>query len=348
MPFSAADNSRYAIRGSLTPSEVEELRTVQTLDTLQFSEPVESETLSLLNDEFFPHRPDVTFRVFGHYSQPCDLKFLELIPNVRRFSADCLQTAENVEAISGLPNLEALNVQVYDLKSFEFLADVSPNLTELGLGDTKSKRPSIEHVGRFTKLVTFGNAGHLKGLEALANCQALERISLSGLSNPDLGCLASLSNLWSLEVLLGGSEDMSKIRELERLKHLELSWVKRLADLSFLSDCVSLQKLTVNRLKQVQRLPDLSKLANLRALSLAVLKNLESVDEVASAPALEWLGGDELGKLEPEEFQKVLSSQSLKCATVYFGSEKKNSAFDKLAELNGVSTEVGSVRFEYK
>ena len=52
---------------------------------LQCSEPVEIDTWDLLNEQFFPLRPDVELRVFGFYSLVCDLSFTASMTNVRRF-----------------------------------------------------------------------------------------------------------------------------------------------------------------------------------------------------------------------------------------------------------------------
>ena len=89
---------------------------------------------SLLNDVFFCVRPEVELRVYGHYSRECDLSFARRMTHVRRFAADCLMRAKNVEAIADIPHLEALSLGIFELQDFRVLNLVSPALITLRLG----------------------------------------------------------------------------------------------------------------------------------------------------------------------------------------------------------------------
>jgi len=77
---------------------------------LQCAAPVPDEAWQMLNDCFFASRPDVHLRVFGHYEAICDLSFARTMTNVRRFEADCLRQATNVEAIAEIPHLDSLSL----------------------------------------------------------------------------------------------------------------------------------------------------------------------------------------------------------------------------------------------
>ena len=80
------------------------------IKVLQCSSPVRDAVWVLLNEHLFAVRPDVELRVYGHYSTECDLSFARAMTNVRRFAADCLMRAKNVEAIAAIPCLESLSL----------------------------------------------------------------------------------------------------------------------------------------------------------------------------------------------------------------------------------------------
>src|SRR5215471_7908623 len=103
------DPSRAEFDGAVSESDLQQLAGLSTVKTLQCSSPVKDPVWSLLNDRFFSVRPDVELRVYGHYSTECDLSFAGRMTRVRRFAADCLMRARNVEAIADMPHLEALS-----------------------------------------------------------------------------------------------------------------------------------------------------------------------------------------------------------------------------------------------
>lgn len=345
--MNAPSGRRVEFSGLLTKNEVTQLATSENLETLQCSQAVPPENWDLLDRELFAVRPDVDLRVYGHYREPCDLSFVRRMGNLQGFLADCLQSATNVEAVADIPALRRLSIGISDLESFEFLDRVSVDLERLVLGETRSKKPSLRPVARFPKLREFFGVGHRKDLEALAACAELEKLVLSGITRPDLSFLGSLPELWWLEMNLGSADDLSQITAATHLKHLEISWTKKLSDLSFVSECISVQKLMLNRLRQVTELPDFSPMINLRALSLATMKGLTSVDPIANAPSLEWLGFGDASNFQPEDFEIALTAPLLRKATVGFGSDKRNKRFDALAASRGILTASTDQPFAY-
>ncbi len=112
MPLSDKNLSagRVDFSKSLSVEEVESLAADPELTILQTSAPVESETWDLLNERLFSERPDVELRVFGFYSNDCDLSFLPRLENVQRFSADCLTRARGVEHLASLTILTSVGI----------------------------------------------------------------------------------------------------------------------------------------------------------------------------------------------------------------------------------------------
>jgi hypothetical protein len=70
--------------------------------------------------------------------------------------------ATNVEAIAEIPHLESLSLGVYDLENFRVLELIPSTVTEIGLWATRSKKPDLEPLGRFSSLKILFIEGHTK------------------------------------------------------------------------------------------------------------------------------------------------------------------------------------------
>jgi hypothetical protein len=317
---------------SLSASEVTWLAGDSDLRVLQTSAPVESQTWDLLNEALFAKRPEVELRVYGFYSTVCDLSFLSQVRNVRHFSADCLMKAEGIEHLSEMKNLESLSVGIFDLETFSFLADLpTEQVRKLSLGATKSKRPSLGLLERFKKLMVLHIEGQQKEIEVISSLASLEELTLRSIGSIGLQSLQNLHHLWSLDIKLGGIQDLSALEGLNQIKYLELWQIKGLSDISVISTMIGLQYLFLQSLRNVTNIPDLSRLSILRRIYLENMKGLKDIRSLSSAPALEeFVHVSALG-MEPENYAGLLKLGSLKAALVGFGSDKKNNVFRKLA-----------------
>lgn len=144
------DAHRLEFERSLTTAEVEQLASDAEIRVLQCATPVEPQTWNLLNESLFARRPDIELRVYGFYSSVCDLSFLRHLGNVRRFSADCLMNAVGIEHLACLENLSELSVGIYNLENFDFLNLIPTGITSLSLAATKSKKPRLDLLPRFS------------------------------------------------------------------------------------------------------------------------------------------------------------------------------------------------------
>ncbi|MEI5908572.1 hypothetical protein WAK64_16110 [Bacillus spongiae] len=160
--YSEVTAERIQIKEELTKEEVNELVNNKDLKVIQFSEEVEKSTFHLLNDILFARRSDVVLRVYGFYSKECDLSFLSKLPNVTRFYADCLQNVRNLDAILNLKKLVELNLDIFKLDTLEILSKVPGSLEVIMLGQTKSKKPDLAVLERFTNLKKLYIEGHKK------------------------------------------------------------------------------------------------------------------------------------------------------------------------------------------
>jgi hypothetical protein len=240
-----------------------------------------------------------------------------------------------------LKALRSLSVEIYTIPEFSFLRAIPESLERLSLGETQSKSLSLESLSRFTMLRQLHLAGHQTHLDAISHLRRLEGLRLTRMSSPKLEFLSSLPRLWSLELRLGGSKDVSAIAEAKGLKHLRLTWIRGLADVAFIARMRSLRYLGLDKLRQVQSLPEFLGLTELKVLWLENLKGLISISSIAGAPALEWISFVSANNFQPADFEAVLRMPSLKGIHVGFGNFAKNEELAEMARSRGAKTLVG-------
>ena len=330
--------SIFNFQGSVSPDEVKELLLDPDVEIVQTSSPADTATWDLLNQEFFAVRPDIKLRVYGFYFQVCDLAFLSQVRNVRRLSADCLRSATRLEHLTDLPHLESLNIGIYDLDSFELLADLPcEQIHTLSLEMTGSKCPNLHHLDRFKNLKTLYIEGHTKEIERIGSLKYLEDLTLRSVTVPDLSFLQKLHNLWSLDIKLGGSKDLSGLAGMSQLKYLELWQIKGLSDISVVSTLTGLQYLFLQSLSNVMRLPDLSQLSHLRRIFCDHLSPGLDLSTLASASALQEFFFATKGGLAPDAYEWIAKLKSIRRATIALGSYKRNCRVQELFDAHGVA-----------
>jgi hypothetical protein len=330
---------RYSFHGPLSKGEIDSLVASPLLRVLQTDVPAPAATWDLINESLLTSRPDIEIRVFGHYGMTCDLSFLRQIRNVRQLSVDCLNNVMATEAIADLPELRSLAVGIYNLESFDFLNGLDPTkLTDVSLMATASKKPSVKILSRFPGLTRLYLEAQQKGIEVVSGLMALEDLTLRSVTSTRLDFLRGLPSLWSLDMKLGGSKDLSALAGMSNLKYLELWQVRGLQDLSPISDVTGLQYLFLQSLPLVKNLPDFSALTHLRRIYLENMKGLRDVAAVDLAPALEDLILVSAQNLKPEDFRLLLRKKTLKRMNVDFGSAKKNAALKLAAQDAGLKT----------
>jgi len=330
-------DDRIDIAGHLTAGEIPWLVANKALKVLQFHTRVDESTLKLLNDQFFPRRPDVELRAYGFYGAVCDLTFTSMMSNVHHFHADCLMDARSLEHIAKMENLESLGIGIYHLESFDFLDQVTPRLRKLFLGRTASRKPRLSHLQRFSALEELYIEGQQKDIEVVSDLKHLGRLVLRSISRPDLSYVRPLQSLWSLDIKLGGIRDLSAIHAKPGIKYLELWQVRGLSDIHVVSSLVGLQCLLLQSLPQIRELPNLAALHHLRRISLVNMKGLKNLDSLGAAPALEDFNHADARGMEPEDYRALLRNPALKRALVGFGSQRKNKRFEELRLAHGIA-----------
>jgi len=321
----------------LTPKEVHELASNPNLRVLQTARPVSSPTWELLNQNLFALRPDIELRVYGFYSSTCDLAFVKGMSNVRRFSADCLMRAVGIEHLAELENLEELSIGIFALDNFDFISTLPAGIKSLFLGATKSRKPRLDGLGRFRSLRKLYVEGQQNGIEVIADLQELEDVTLRSISTPGIEYVARLPRLWSLDIKLGGIQNLSAIAGKESIKYLELWQIRGLSDISVISSLSGLQYLFLQALRQVTSIPNLSRLTKLRRLLLDNMKGLKDVNAIDKAPALEEFIHIAAQGFMPRQYEELLNNPTLRQVHIGFCSKRKNEQFQALVARSGKS-----------
>jgi len=329
MPLAKKRVSRDRVNfgGKLSRWDVKKLAKDKDLKVLQTAEPIHEATLIRLNEALYSERPDVQFRVYGFYSSPCDLKFLSLMSNVQNLSADCLHNASGIEAIVSLPRLKRLGIGIWNLEDLTFLSDVSDEIESLFIGTTKSKKPNLAPLSKFSKMKAIYLEGQRKNIDVLSQLRNLEEVVLRSITVPNLDFLQPLEKLWSLDIKLGGTKNLSAIEGMTRLKYLELWQIRGLSDISVVSSLTNLQHLFLQSLIQVEGLPDFRKLTKLRRVTLETMKGLQDVSTLRDAPVLQEYTHIAANNLQPNDYLPLLENESVRKVRIGFGSDRKNNAF---------------------
>jgi hypothetical protein len=328
-------SGHYEISKGVTKSDLEELANNPKTSIVQFSNPLDKNEIELLEKIVFSKRPDISLRIYGHYGKTCDLSFIERIPSLRKISADCLMDAKGIEVVTELKELEELGVGIFNLDNFDFLEKINPTINELYLHQTRSKKPQIESISRFTGLKYLYLEAQQKGIESIRQLKKLQKIVLRSISTDNLDFISELQQLWYVDIKLGGIKNFDALQVLPKIKYLELWQIRDLSDLSFISKLPTLQNLFIQSLKQVAELPDFSDSKSLRRIFLENLKGLRNLSTLKVAPNLREFIYLSAENQQPENLIPILENANIESVFCRFGSNKKNSRFDEIAKQYG-------------
>ncbi|KYG27744.1 hypothetical protein [Alkalihalobacillus trypoxylicola] len=338
--YSIVTEGRVQIKSRLTDEEVHELLNYKALEVIQFQSEIEHNTIQKLNDILFSVRDDIVLRLFGFTNSKCDVSFLKKLPNLSRLYLECYEMVENLEAITSLKKLKELSLSIYGNESFDILSKIPDTLEELVLDETKSKKPDLTVLERFKKLRELVIVGHTKNIKALGKLENLECVTLTSVTTKNLEFLFPLKKLWNLTIHYGGIKNFSAIEGMNNIKYLELSEIRGLADISFVSTLLGLQYLSLQNLRNIEALPPLNNLNNLKKVALNNMKGLKEIESLGYAPSLVEFTHWSARNMNVEDYVPLLRNTSLDRVSVGFGSNKKNFQFENLVEEYGKTTDI--------
>lgn len=323
------------VEGKLTMEEAKEIARLSSVRTLQFTAALEWQSYHYIHTIILPACPDMTIRAYHFHGQVCDLAFVEQLPNLRSLAVLCQGEFANLDRIAALPQLQRLNVQLHQLDSFDFLQQVNPKLSALTLGQTSSKKPSLQGISRFEQLHELTIEGHRKQIKEITQLTHLQKVSLRYLTLPNVDFLQQLSELWWLQIYTGGTHQLDALADLKQLKYIDLSQIRGLDQLDFLSSMTGLQYIRIGAMPHIHQLPVLDSLDQLRKIELYNMKGLQRLDSLQHAPALIEFIQREAWEREAEDYIPLLQNPALQRAYVHLRNEKKFTRFRQLLEEYG-------------
>lgn len=330
--YSSTFRGVYSLKKGLTSQEVEEIADDPNLKVIVLDCLVKAEYEELENF-IFSKKPEVLLSKISHtFPGPVDLGFLQHLPSVKRLRIGDATRLINWEGVAFLKDLEELSFHRFEPEILDVLKVMPPNLKCLSIEDSLSKGYTLDFISRFKNLRYLHVQGPCKGVEEIGKLLHLEELVLRSISLPNLDFLVNLHQLWSIDIKLGGIKDFSVLSKLPYIKYLELWQIKGLSDLTFISKMTELQCLHLESLINVTSLPALDDLKKLRRIELMNLKSLKEFDALKSAPNLQDFFFTLIHQQQPEDLIPVLQHPNLKNIYVYFPSEKKNNAFEKLVK----------------
>lgn len=310
---------------------------------VQFSEETyDDKVLSHLNLLCSKYDKNFAIRFYGYYSGGFDFNTLLKIPSVKSLYVDCLTTAENVNAIKQLQNLEKLSLGVFELKETEILN--SPNLkklTELTIMETRTKAFNLEYLKDYKDLKFLILSGHNKNIEAIGELLSLEYLSFNSVKKTPVPFVNKLKKLKTLKFILGGRENIHEIEENE-IENLEIVWVRGFNDLSNISNFKKLKTLIVEdniQLKSIHFDKELPYLEDLKILNCKTLNSLTGLENLPSLKQLRIYKTE----IDFEKFVNQKFPKSLKIFAFYTSKQKVDREIKQVLESKGFTEGLASI-----
>jgi hypothetical protein len=253
--------------------------------------------------------PEMMLRVYSS-AVIRDLEFLRFFPSLRRFAADTLWNLGSIDGLRFLPE----------------------TLHGLGLGATK-RQLDLQILERFPELNWLYLEKQHKGIEVLSQLTCLDELTLRSMTLPDLSLLLPLESLKSLDIKLGGTNNLALLPRVGRLRYLELWRIRGLSDVSMVGRLPHLRHLFLQTLPHVRALPDLSETRSLRRIELETMKGIRDLRAIATAPVLEELLLDDMQQLQPEDLRPLVGHPTLRAVSAHLGGRRKNADAQALLGL---------------
>ena len=253
--------------------------------------------------------PEMTLRVYSSAAIR-DLEFLRFFPSLQHFAADTLWNLASLDGLRHLPE----------------------TLQSLGLGATK-RQLDLRILERFSGLKALYLEKQHKGIDVLSKFTALDDLTLRSMTLLDLSLLLPLESLRSLDIKLGGTNDLGLLPEVGKLRYLELWRISGLSDVSPVGSLPYLRHLFLQTLPKVTRLPDFSEARSLRRIELETMKGVRDLHPIATAPALEELLLHDMFQLEPQDLLPLVGHPTLRALDAPLGSKRKNAEVEALLGL---------------
>lgn len=285
-------NGNINIYDNLKSSDIPDLikqKDIHSLQFFQFDKP-NNKTWNTLN-EFYQKYPEIGLRLIWH--DQINFDYYSLLPALRNFDISSFNTLDYTPL---LQNRE---------------------LTDLGIGETKSIAVDLSFIKEFKNLTTLGIDGMKKGLESTSELSKLERLTFRGVKMNNLDLISNLSNLKQLRLLFGSYKNLDSIANVKSIKTLEISRTRQIPSYDFLKSMDKLNSLCFEGMSKMEKLPDLLGLTNLRRIQIDNNSRLVDITNL-----------NQLSNLEtflisfPENFKAAYRAELLKQAIDFLLNSK--------------------------
>jgi Leucine-rich repeat (LRR) protein len=191
-------------------------------------------------------------------------------------------SGKNVEFLSHFPNLQAVEIGCLALESDEPVHRLT-KLRSLTLS-TYCKTPL--RFNEFAEL-EFCYFYWRAGCESLFERSSLTSLMVFNYKGHDTSSFGKLTKLESLTITDCSIRQLSGLQSLQKLKTLDLAFLKRMRSLEGIENLINLENLTVTACRQVQSLEPIRKLEKLRRLDLSDNGEILSLEPISNLSNLE-------------------------------------------------------------
>lgn len=294
-------NGNINIYDNLKHSDIPKLiaeKNIHSLQFFQFTDP-KKETWKILN-EFYQKYPQIGLRIVW-YDQI------------------------NFDFYAQLPSLRNIDISSFNTSDYRPLLQ-NKELTDLGIGETKSTTIDLSFIREFTKLTTLYIDGMKKGLESASELSKLERLTFRGVKMKNLDLINSLKNLKQLRLLFGSYKNLDAIANVKSIKTLEISRTRQIPNYDFLKSMDNLNSLYFEGMSKMEKLPDLNGLTNLKRIQIDNNSRLTDITNINQLPNLEIFllffpenfKADYRKELFKQSIDFLLNSKSVKYTNLFF------------------------------
>jgi hypothetical protein len=143
--------------------------------------------------------------------------------------------------LHGFEGIERLTIDLWHVTSFDALASL-PTLRELSLGQTLSRRPSLDVLHALDRLELLHIEAHDRGFDAVSKLVQLRQLHLRVPRVKTLNTLRGHPRLEVLAMHFGGIRDLAPLADLPALRAFEAYQIRSLQteDLAPVGECRSL------------------------------------------------------------------------------------------------------------
>jgi len=232
---------------------------IHSLQFFQFDKP-NDKTWNTLN-EFYQNYPEIGLRLVWH--KEINFDFYSLLTSLRNFDISSYNTIDYTPLL------------------------LNRELTDLGIGETKSTTVDLSFIKEFKNLTTLWIDGMKKGLESTSELSKLERLTFRGVKMNNLDLINNLENLKQLRLLFGSYKNLDAISNVKSLNTLEISRTGQIPNYDFFKNMENLNSLYLEGMSKMEKLPDLSGLSNLKRIQIENNSKLVDITNINQLHNLE-------------------------------------------------------------